>query len=249
MNYKLTSSKEIIAKVFRDVKPDSGSWVLDAIEWIGEALEYIGVYSGLEKTFEDVEIENFRAALPCDLHLISMVEYNGCPLRYGSNPQIYALPNDPDAYLNPNAFTQVTAYFKSDAQGGNLTSFTQVDARGSDGERYVLNPGMIQTTFDKGTVRIHFMRIPTDKDNMPMVPDNVIVKEALQWYILRQMMFSGYKHPIFNFQYCDAKWEKTLGQAQNDLMFPSVDKAQSFKDMWVTMVPYGRSYDEFFNHD
>ena len=40
--YKTTSSKAIIRKIFRDLKPSTDDWVDDAIEWIGEALEHIG---------------------------------------------------------------------------------------------------------------------------------------------------------------------------------------------------------------
>ena len=40
--YKTISSKTIIRKIFRDLKPSTDDWVDDAIEWIGEALEHIG---------------------------------------------------------------------------------------------------------------------------------------------------------------------------------------------------------------
>jgi hypothetical protein len=36
--YKTKSSKTIIRKIFRDLKPDNDdNWIDDAIEWIGEA--------------------------------------------------------------------------------------------------------------------------------------------------------------------------------------------------------------------
>ena len=40
--YKTISSKSIIRKVMRDLKPNTAHWVDDAVEWIGEALEHIG---------------------------------------------------------------------------------------------------------------------------------------------------------------------------------------------------------------
>ena len=42
MIYKLVSSKAIIRKVMRDLKPPGDNWIDDAIEWTGEALEHIG---------------------------------------------------------------------------------------------------------------------------------------------------------------------------------------------------------------
>ena len=49
--YKTISSKVIIRKIFRDIKPDKDNWIDDAIEWIGEALEHIGAApSAVSKT-------------------------------------------------------------------------------------------------------------------------------------------------------------------------------------------------------
>ena len=247
MNYKLVSSKQIIAKVFRDLKPDSASFVADALEWIGEALEFIGVYSGLEHSYQDIYIENHRGAIPCDLHLVSTVEYEGMPLNYGSDVRIHALDTDNDAMLNPNMSSDLQAVFMADPNGGNQASFKQVaTSREGDQEFYILENGVVKTSFECGTVRIHYMRLPVDEDNFPKVPDNVTAKEAITWYILRQMVMGGFKHPIFSWDFCDAKWEAYCGKAQNDLMFPSVDKVESFRNMWVNMIPNVNLYNNFF---
>ena len=50
MIYRNTSSKSIIRKVMRDLKPNDDNWVDDAIEWIGEALEHIGSAAQLATT-------------------------------------------------------------------------------------------------------------------------------------------------------------------------------------------------------
>ena len=38
--YKTISSKAVIRKIFRDLKPQNDNWIDDAVEWIGEALEH-----------------------------------------------------------------------------------------------------------------------------------------------------------------------------------------------------------------
>ena len=45
--YKNISSKMIIRKVMRDLKPNNAEWIDDSIEWIGEDLEHIGAASQL----------------------------------------------------------------------------------------------------------------------------------------------------------------------------------------------------------
>lgn len=247
MNYKVVSSKAIIAKAFRDLKLDNDSFVADALEWIGEGLEFIGVHSGLEKDHEDVTITNFRGHLPCDLHLISTVEYNGMRLNYGSNPQLHGLHKDSSAVSNPYALEVVYTAYVTDPNGGNQATFQEIPAsKVHSGDMfYTLNPGKIETSFESGTVRIHYMKIPLDGDNFPLVPDNATVKEALIWYILRQLVMGGYRHPIFSFDYLDAKWEAYCGKAQNDLMFPSVDKVERFRDMWVSLIPNVNAHESF----
>ena len=76
MIYKTVSSKAVVAKVFRDLKPTSDAWVVDAVEWIGEALEFIGYFTGLEKKAIELTIKDHRCLLPCELVDIIQVEYN-----------------------------------------------------------------------------------------------------------------------------------------------------------------------------
>ena len=46
--YKQISSKAIIRKVMRDIKPNNSNWIDDAVEWIGEALDHIGASVSLK---------------------------------------------------------------------------------------------------------------------------------------------------------------------------------------------------------
>jgi len=69
--YKHVSSKEIVRKVFRDIKPATADFVHDAIEWMGEALEHIGAAPQLCRKQCVLDIKNHRACLPGDLYYIN----------------------------------------------------------------------------------------------------------------------------------------------------------------------------------
>lgn len=75
--YKNTSSKAIIRKVMRDLKPNTDNWVDDAIEWIGEALEHIGAASQFQLKKCVLDITDHKALLPGDLYYINQVAING----------------------------------------------------------------------------------------------------------------------------------------------------------------------------
>jgi len=74
--YNTISSKEIIRKVFRDLKPDDDNWIDDAIEWIGEALEHIGASTQLEHKQTVLNVVNHKVYLPHDLYYINQVAVN-----------------------------------------------------------------------------------------------------------------------------------------------------------------------------
>jgi len=71
--YKNVSSKEVVRKVMRDINPEGGDWIHDAIEWIGEALEHIGASAQLETKVCTLEIRDHKAMLPADLYYINQV--------------------------------------------------------------------------------------------------------------------------------------------------------------------------------
>ena len=74
--YKTISSKVIIRKIFRDLKPEDDNWIDDAIEWIGEALEHIGAATQLCQKQCILTIENHKVLMPTDLYYINQVAIN-----------------------------------------------------------------------------------------------------------------------------------------------------------------------------
>jgi len=74
--YKTISSKAIIRKIFRDLKPEDDNWVDDAIEWIGEALEHIGSAPQLSQKQCVLNVADHKVLIPNDLYYINQVAIN-----------------------------------------------------------------------------------------------------------------------------------------------------------------------------
>lgn len=74
--YKTKSSKTIIRKIFRDLKPQDDNWIDDAIEWIWEALEHIGASTQLLQKQCVLTVKNHKVLLPTDLYYINQVAIN-----------------------------------------------------------------------------------------------------------------------------------------------------------------------------
>ena len=74
--YKTISSKVIIRKIFRDLKPSKDNWIDDAVEWIGEALEHMGAAPQLCKKQCVLEVKDHKVLMPSDLYYINQVAIN-----------------------------------------------------------------------------------------------------------------------------------------------------------------------------
>lgn len=83
MIYKLTSSKEIIAKVMADLdikedlqrETDMHEWISEAVEKIGAVTQLKRVVSGSDEA-EYLEIKNYQAQLPTELFRLNNVMYS-----------------------------------------------------------------------------------------------------------------------------------------------------------------------------
>ena len=76
LSSKTVSSKTIIRKIFRDLRPTNDQWVDDAIEWVGEALEHIGAASQLCQKQCVLDIKDHKTLMPTDLYYINQVAIN-----------------------------------------------------------------------------------------------------------------------------------------------------------------------------
>lgn len=118
MNYKFISTKEVIGKVFRDLKPKDTSWTMDAVEWIGEALDFIGYHGAFEKKVDTLTVANHRAQFPCDLYQLIQVEYNGQALVFGTDTAGYDTDRTTAATPATDGTVYTSAVFETNPTSG-----------------------------------------------------------------------------------------------------------------------------------
>ena len=83
--YKFVSSKQVIRKVFRDLRPPNAEFIHDSIEWMGEALEHIGAPGQLCSKTALITITDHKGSLPGDLYYIDAVAVNTCSTSTSTN--------------------------------------------------------------------------------------------------------------------------------------------------------------------
>tara|TARA_R110001583_G_scaffold176550_1_gene331257 strand:+ start:1695 stop:2624 length:930 start_codon:yes stop_codon:yes gene_type:complete len=115
-------------------------------------------------------------------------------------------------------------------------------------DSYIVDYGYLKTSFASGQVCLSYTAFPVDEDCFPLVPDDISFKEAMFWYIFKQMLLGGWDKPTnkIDYNYADQKWNKYCSQARNNANFPDIDKMQSFMNQWVRLVPDVNAHSLFF---
>lgn len=240
MIYRSTSVKTVIAKVYRDLNLKHNDVWESMIEWSAECIEFIGAFDQfIKKEGFGLEVKNFRAPLPCDLYQLIQISKGSVPLIYltGSFDQAY---HDPD---DKNLKTPLET-------NNNFLNYRNTGANSRHG--YVINGDYIVTNFSKGKIDLSYMAHATDDDGFPLVPDDIYYKDALYKYIVMKLSYPKW---ISSQQGMDTTKYKLIEQDSNDAIgaaaaemnYPSIDKMESIKRGWLTLIPNINAHSTFFN--
>ena len=78
-----------------------------------------------------------------------------------------------------------------------------------------------------------------DDDGYPLIPDNSSYERALEAYIKKQWFTIQYDLGKINPQImmkADQDYAWAVGQAQTDLIMPTIDQMQSITNMWNSLL-------------
>ena len=269
--YKHVSSKEIVRKVFRDMKPNNADFIHDAIEWIGEALEHIGaspqlcrkqvavnscVSPSVDTQIDTVvnQIETLNSNIVTYSNQLITNTVTGADLndtRIASNNQLRD--------LNVNLEVLTNMYFTggsclSPLQYGASTFHSSIHCDGCVNENirykdtYIIDCDHIKTSFTTGKVCVSYMAFPVDEECYPMVPDDISYREAMFWYIYKKLLLSGTtgRNLKITYEFAEMMWQQYCAQARNAANYPDIDKYESFMNQWVRLVPDINAHNSFF---
>jgi len=220
MTYTTTSPKAVIAKIYRDYKPNNSSWINDAYEWMGEALDCIRPFNGYVEQCKRIQVVDYRGKLPCDIQFLIGVSHNGEQIK-----RTGFIPNK----VKPTDSTKLNKL------PNNLY------------DTYSLNPNYIITSFKEGYIDVYYNGLATDEEGFPLIPDIYEIKEALSWFILMKMCLRGFKHPVVTFQLAEQQWKTYYPQAQNACKMPDIDGYDLFKRTYLGLVDNIEKSNNFFS--
>jgi hypothetical protein len=239
VNYNTQSAKQIIGKVYRDLQIDDSNWEADAIEWIGEGMDLIGGVVPVEKRQEIYGVESHKLTVPSDMAFMEALflmkgvsfTYNGSTLSFdvdeAKESQKYRIPRQGNGAINYQNSSPLHDGVGSEGTDRRVANIT---------ESYELNPGIIQTSFERGLVVLAYKGFMTDDEGYPLVPDDATCKEALFWHIVKKLMLRGYQHKQINYKVAEQKYKDYAGKARRKAKMPDIDEYDHFMRSWLRFV-------------
>jgi len=274
--YKLSSGKEVLARVIRA----SGyklpaSYHDDILEWISEAMGMMQVTNSLviQSTGDDgctgeIQVSNYCACLPCGfVSIVAVEDDQGNRLPEGGDQTdlrsttksrgVNVMPQNRVSSFQVNPFTHQTATGLPTDEAGSIPPY-YID--GDDVEQSIVNDSTrvrhyyklvgnyIQCSFESGFIKIHYYAIPVGEDGYPLIPDNENFKQGIEWHVIRRLIGAGYKHPVFTYDYAHEQCELYMGRGMGEVSYYTPEGAAKLNRSFVRLIPPYNYYEDFFTN-
>lgn len=182
---------------------------------------------GCPRIFEDkivtLEVKDYRCKLPCDfLDIVQIKNKDGVCYRHTTDSFHMELNGK-------NNYTKCGDYV------GQLT--------------YKIQGNYIYTSNREGEITVAYQAIALDNDGFPLIPDNSSFIEALEYYIKKKhysILFDQGKIAAPVYQDACQQYAWYVGQAQSDLVRPTLDQMQSITNMMNTLITRVTDHDNGF---
>ena len=193
-----------------------------AVNYSVEFIRIVGCPRVFEEKALKLKVENYRAMLPCDFHRMIQVRTCAC-----GRTTTFRYSTD--------------SFHMSDDKNCNLPDLT-----------YKIQGQVIFTSIKDGEIEIAYEAISVDEEGYPLIPENSSFVRALELYIKREcftILFDlGKITPqVYNNTCQQYAW--AVGQAQNELVKPSIDQMQAIANSWNTLIPRTTSHATGFAAD
>lgn len=220
MIYTLTSAKDVIARVDNNFDIDYADWITRAPLWIADALNKMELVNGYEEVALPLTIEDYHVQIPKtvvpDIKRILGVSYSDNLLIRLNVLQPVRLPNV------------------------SISSYST--------ETYNIKNGHITTSFEEGDIILYCDQIPVEYDEermvyFPRIPDDSVIMEALEWYIMYSILKKGHKHPLFSLDSNNPitnpflMWQQTKKAAMNRGSKLDPDERYNIMKLMTTFIP------------
>ena len=128
-------------------------------------------------------------------------------------------------------------------------TFNPLDSNFNTEPTYKTQGNIILTSFRTGEITISYKALPVDETGIPLLIDNANFLKALELYIKKEKFGDLYdegkiKEGIMAKAERDYAW--AVAQCEKEFIMPSLSELQSITNMWNTLIPRVREFDNGF---
>ena len=200
-----TNIEHIIAKLDNDFNIDHSDWIPRVAAWVIEALGMLKCTKYEEKCTKVIINGRIGIVSGIDLRHATICDKNGCKLSSlednarckcaipstgevtdSTDTEQVAIPVNPGKY--PEEYV--------------ITSKNKA-LRNSNKYYVIISPTQLELNFDTDYVWVKYKGVVTEESSvygceLPVIPNNSLVIEAIAYYCIYKILCRGYKHPVMN---------------------------------------------------
>lgn len=224
---KTTTIERIIAKIDNDFNPDNSDWIPRVAAWCLDAMSQLKVLATEKKTRKVKVIDRIAILpCPISGQGFAVYDSNGCELKeYDGKQNCCSTPSTGDEFesdTNNSLYHHINGTLghvhtktvnKAPNVQGVYTGSKDITSRyvvkeleygdcSPKNSYTIVDDCKLELTNDADYIIVENLEIKTDCNNsfgceLPVIPDNGILIEAITNYCMYRMLTRGYQHPIF----------------------------------------------------
>lgn len=235
----------LLESLFRDYTFELNKY--DAAEWIWGCIGYLNIPYGMERKFQEYNVEDYKTFIPTDNYKIQDIKHKQMALslkRATSLYQINKLIERQNATDSTTLRIEGENYVIND--GGPEWDNTAFISGASvpinqESLTYLEQNGSIYYGFREGEVIIAYDAFPLDQYGFPKVPDDAKYIRAivtfLAYKLVTKMYYAG-KATDKMLERIKADYTFAVGAADNKAKLPDYAMMESIKQMRTRLIPF-----------
>lgn len=219
-NKTVTNIDRIIAKIDNDFNPDNSDWIPRVGAWCIDAMSMIDCLA-TKRVKQKVPVKDRIAYIGCPINDVDIKIYDKCNRLIKELNGCDCLSTGDEQSSSTTEVTNTISIHNTDSPVGRAPDYLiaeTINDKSWPGRynvhevnykdkniipNYVItNNNQIELNFDTDYIIVETNVIETTKNEfgyeVPVIPNNGMLIEALTYYCMYKMLCRGYKHPVFN---------------------------------------------------
>lgn len=222
-----TNIERIIAKIDNDFNPDNSDWIPRVGAWCIDAMSQIDALRTNHKRIKIAVKDRIAySECPIDGDNIKVYDKNGCKIKEAtvgsccdnipSTGEFASATSDIDKEVTTDTVIKVNTgkpvtpdYVIAETENAkypfryNVNHYVLGNNNFQEHNYVLIDCNKLELNFDTDYIFIETEYIETNYSDMfgcelPVIPNNGVLIEAIAYYCVYKMLCRGYKHPVFN---------------------------------------------------